>query len=97
MFDSTQACGIVSPPEWKSVVRNGGKGRHHITSKAVRQLMDLWTNDPKFRTKLKSNPDSAVRDAGIQLTKEERTALKNVDWSLSDEELQARASKVIPN
>ena len=65
-------------------------------SKAVRQLMDLWLNDPKFRTKLKNNPDGAMRDVGIQLTKEERAALQNVDWSLSDQELQARANKAVP-
>jgi hypothetical protein len=63
---------------------------------AVRKLMDLWINDPSFRNKLKKNPDAAARDAGITLTKEERAALQNVDWSLSDQELQARASKALP-
>jgi len=67
-----------------------------MANKAVRQLMDLWINDPKFRNKMKSNPDAAVRDAGIRLTNEERAALRNVDWTLSDEELQARASKAVP-
>jgi hypothetical protein len=63
---------------------------------AVRQLMDLWINDPNFRNKLKKNPDAAAREAGITLTKEERAALQNVDWSLSDKELQVRASKALP-
>jgi len=67
-----------------------------MAQEAVKKLMDLWINDPNFRTKLRKNPDGAVRDAGIKLSKEEQAALRSVDWNLSDQELQARASKTIP-
>ncbi len=45
---------------------------------------------------MKSDPEGAVSGAGIQLSKEEKAALANVDWSLSDQELQVRASKANP-
>jgi hypothetical protein len=67
-----------------------------MSQEGAKKLMDLWINDPAFRTKLRKNPDQAVRDSGVKLSKEEQDALRSVDWSISDEELQARASKTVP-
>ncbi|OGQ17904.1 MAG: hypothetical protein A3B70_01940 [Deltaproteobacteria bacterium RIFCSPHIGHO2_02_FULL_40_11] len=59
----------------------------------VGKLIDKWINDLKFRSEIRKNPESAVQKSGIKLTKEEWNLFKNVDWSLSDEELKARINK----
>ncbi len=56
-------------------------------------LMDKWMNEPAFREELKANPEDAVKNAGVTLSDDEMQTLNNVDWSLSDEELQSRISK----
>ncbi len=56
-------------------------------------LMDKWMNEPAFREELKANPKDAVKNAGVTLSDDEMQTLNNVDWSLSDEELQSRISK----
>lgn len=64
-----------------------------MSREAVEQLMDRWENDPGFRAQLRLDAEGAVRATGVELDPEEWAALKTVDWSLSDEELRARASK----
>ena len=61
---------------------------------AIETLMDCWENDAGFRAELRRDPDDAIRSAGVSLTADEQAALRTIDWSLSDEELSARASKV---
>ncbi len=56
-------------------------------------LMDKWMNEPTFREELKANPKDAVKNAGVTLSDDEMQTLNNVDWNLSDEELQSRISK----
>lgn len=56
--------------------------------------MDRWTNDAAFRDEMRQDPDGAVRRTGVELDAEQSAALKSVDWSLSDEELQSRVSKM---
>jgi predicted ribosomally synthesized peptide with nif11-like leader len=65
-----------------------------MSREGVETLMDRWTNDPAFRTQLRADPEGAARAAGVDLDTEEWAALRGIDWSLSDEELQARSSKV---
>jgi hypothetical protein len=89
-------CNWTVFPDRSKILRCKSKGRISVASTAVKQLMDMWTSDPAFRSKLKNNPDSAIRDAGIHLSKNEQAALRSVDWSLSDKELKERASKAIP-
>jgi len=55
--------------------------------------MDRWINDPAFRAELRSDPEGAVNRAGVELSEDEVAALRSTDWSLSDEQLQARVSK----
>ena len=60
---------------------------------SIEPLIDRWISDEGFRAALQSDPEAAVRDAGIRLAPEEQEALKAVDWSHSDDELTARVSK----
>jgi len=64
-----------------------------MSREAIEQLIDKWMNEPAFRAELRADPVGAARRAGARLTDEELTALRNVDWSLSDDELQARYTK----
>ena len=64
-----------------------------MTQSAIETLMDRWENDPGFRAELRRDPEGAVRAAGVSLSDEERAVLGAIDWSQSDEELSARASR----
>ncbi len=64
-----------------------------MSYEAIGKLMDRWVNDPNFRTELRKDPATAVRESGAQLNKEELAALKQVDWNCSDEELKTRLNK----
>lgn len=56
------------------------------------QLMDRWNNDAVFRATVRSDPLAALATTGLQLTAEEQAAVQAMDWTLSDQELVARAS-----
>ena len=60
----------------------------------LEKLIDMWTNEPAFRLALRRDPDAALREAGLELDEEEMAALRKTDWSLSDEALELRLSKV---
>ena len=60
---------------------------------AISNLINRWVNEPAFRDELRKDPEGAVKRAGAQLTSEEWSALKSVDWKLSDDELKARINK----
>ncbi|MGO9059536.1 MAG: Os1348 family NHLP clan protein [Candidatus Binataceae bacterium] len=59
---------------------------------AVETLIDRWMNEPDFRAALRKDADAAVRASGVELTSEEWDALRRIDWTLSDEELQTRVN-----
>lgn len=59
----------------------------------VEGLVDRWMSEPAFRQEMRADPEAAVRNAGISLDDEELATLRNMDWSASDEELQARINK----
>lgn len=62
-------------------------------SQNIDVLLDLWENDPSFRSQMRRDQDVAIRKAGVSLGEDELAALRSIDWSLSDEELAARATK----
>ena len=64
-----------------------------MSREAIGTLMDKWTNDPAFRKQLRADPEGAVKRSGASLSADELASLRNIDWSLPDEQLQARASK----
>ena len=59
---------------------------------AVAELMDKWMNDEGFRASLRKDPEGAIKATGYNLDDEQWKAFRAIDWSLSDEELTARAS-----
>lgn len=65
-----------------------------MSQEAFKEVVDRWMNDPQFRSEVRKDPEGAISRTGKSFTEEERGALKKVDWSLSDEELKARVSKI---
>lgn len=63
-----------------------------MTREAVEQLIDRWMNDPDFREQVRVDPLGAVQRSGAQLDADELAALRDFDWSASDEQLEARIS-----
>lgn len=59
----------------------------------VGKVIDRWMNDANFRNELRKDTDGAVKRAGAQLTGEELTALKKINWNQSDEQLKSQISK----
>lgn len=57
---------------------------------AVEQLIERWESDPAFRDQLRADPEAAVRGAGADLDADEWTAVREMDWTLPDEELRQR-------
>ena len=61
---------------------------------AVENLIDRWMNEPDFRAALRPDAEAAVRPSGADLSAEEWDALRRIDWSLPDEELQSRVNAI---
>ncbi len=64
-----------------------------MSSSSIESLFDKWETDAGFRAALRRDPEAAVRAAGVSLTDDERATLRAIDWSQTDEQLAARASK----
>lgn len=64
-----------------------------MSREGVETLMDRWLNEPAFRSEMRADPEKTVRSIGVELSEDEWAALRRMDFSLSDEELQARISK----
>ncbi len=56
--------------------------------------MDRWAGDEAFRVEVRKDPEGAVKKLGLDLSAEEWVALRQVDWTLSDNELKARANPI---
>ncbi|OGQ22448.1 MAG: hypothetical protein A3I05_09960 [Deltaproteobacteria bacterium RIFCSPLOWO2_02_FULL_44_10] len=64
-----------------------------MVRKEIEMLVEKWTSDAGFRTKMRKDPMATLTSTGVKLTPEEMNAFKNIDWKLSDQELQSRVSK----
>ncbi len=62
---------------------------------AMQQLADRFMNDADFREQMQQDPQGAAERSGLPLDEEDKQALKSIDWSGSDEQLNARVSKLI--
>ncbi len=60
---------------------------------SMQQLADRFVNDADFREQMKQDPEGAAERSGLPLDEEDKQALRSIDWSGSDEELQERVSK----
>ena len=63
-----------------------------MSREAIGKLVDRWINDPVFRQQMRADPEGTVKRSDAQLDADEWAALRNVDWQLSDEQLQSRAN-----
>ena len=63
----------------------------------MQQLAGRFMEDAAFREEMRQDPEGAAERSGFALDDEDRQALRSVDWSGSDEELQERVSKRIYN
>ncbi len=62
---------------------------------AMGQLTDRFMNDAEFREEMRNDPEGAAERMGFQLDEEDRQALKSIDRSTTDEDLQERVSKAL--
>ncbi len=62
-----------------------------MSLEAVQALIDRWDHDPAFRAAVRQDPEGTIRATGLELDPLEWEAIRNIDWSLSDDELRARA------
>ena len=60
----------------------------------AQMVMDRWVDDEGFRAELRSDPEAATRGIGADLDAEQLEFLRAVDWTLSDEELEALLNKM---
>jgi len=56
----------------------------------LKQLLDRWQQDEAFRTAVRTDPQRAIADAGIELDAAEVAALADIDWGQSDQQLEQR-------
>ena len=64
-----------------------------MSQAAVKTLIDRWLNDGVFRTQFRADPEGTVRASGVTLDEAEWAALRSMDWSASDAELESRVNK----
>jgi len=63
-----------------------------MSRESIEALVEKWTEDTSFRAAIRKDPEAAIRATGLELTPDEWVAVRNFDWTLSDEELTARAN-----
>lgn len=57
----------------------------------LREVFDLWTNDPEFKKNFRLNPEKALEAAGFELSEQD---LKKVLATISrQEELEKKINK----
>ncbi len=64
-----------------------------MSREAVDQLMDRWTGDRAFREAIRTDPEGTIKSTGVELDESEWLALREIDWSAPDHELEARVSR----
>jgi hypothetical protein len=62
---------------------------------SMQQLADRFINDAEFREQMRQDPEGAAQREGYQLDEEDRQSLRSMDWSGSDQQLDARVSKYV--
>lgn len=65
-----------------------------MSFESIGKLIDRWVADKEFRKQVRLDAERAVRDSGISLTPSEWGVLHKINWKVSEDELQARISKM---
>jgi hypothetical protein len=63
-----------------------------MSRESLEMLVEKWTDDTTFRSAVRKDPEGAIRATGLELSADEWAAVRNFDWSVSDEELTTRAN-----
>lgn len=58
------------------------------------KLIDRWLADASFRSALRTDPEGAAKQTGMNFSAEEWAVFRTVDWSLTDDQLRERANKL---
>ena len=61
---------------------------------SMQQIADRFMNDAQFREEMRQAPEGAAQSSGLELDEEDRQALRSMDWSGSDQELNKRVNKL---
>ena len=64
-----------------------------MSETGAKALLERWSEDVGFRTQLRADPMAAVATMGADLDEEQLEVLRSLDWTLSDEELEALLEK----
>jgi hypothetical protein len=64
-----------------------------MTEPASEQLLSRLTEDPDFREEFRADPEGAAAKRGIELSGDQRQALRGLDTGASDQELVERVSR----
>ncbi|MHB8736076.1 MAG: Os1348 family NHLP clan protein [Terriglobales bacterium] len=62
---------------------------------ALELLLDRWMNDPAFRAAFQADAEGAVRSSGVELDAEEWGALRRLEQTWKDDQLQPRVFKSV--
>ena len=58
------------------------------------ELADRYLNDPKFKDRMRKDPEGTAQSTGLELDDEDRQSIRDWDMSSSgDEQLKERISK----
>jgi hypothetical protein len=63
-----------------------------MSRESLETLVEKWTEDPAFRASVRKDPEGTIRATGLELSTDEWAAVRNFDWSVSDEELTTRTN-----
>lgn len=65
-----------------------------MSYQSMGQLIDKWMTDGEFRKNLRKDPEGTFKRSGLTLSQDEWTAIKQIDWKQSDEQLKSRINKL---
>jgi hypothetical protein len=63
-----------------------------MSRESIEAIVERWMEDTSFRTAVRTDPETAIKSTGLELNSDEWAAIRNFDWSVSDEELTTRAN-----
>ena len=63
-----------------------------MSRESIEALVERWMEDTSFRAAVRTDPDTAIKSTGLELSSDEWAAIRNFDWNVSDEELTTRAN-----
>jgi hypothetical protein len=89
------ACDVTVLGENGEIREKSGYGSEEdgMSEQGAQILIERWVEDEGFRQRLRIDPVSAVRSIGLEPTVDDEEALRNIDWSLADKELEALLDK----